>query len=119
MTVTDLSYPATRVFEDLHRAALDALGDPNRRAIVEILSGGGRSVQQIADELPISRPAVSRHLRVLKGAGLVDDQRDGTRRIYRLRDEGVDAVRRYFADVWDEAASRFRIVAENTRGGER
>ena len=102
----------------LHQAALDALGDPNRRAIVEILSRGGRSVQEIADQLPISRPAVSRHLRLLKGAGLVDDQADGTRRIYELRDEGVDAVRRYFAEVWDEAIPRFRIVAENTRGKE-
>ena len=105
--------------DDLHRAALDALGDPNRRAIVEILSGGGQSVQEIADQLPISRPAVSRHLRLLKGAGLVDDQAEGTRRIYRLRDEGVEAVRRYFAEVWDEAIPRFRIVAENTRGDER
>lgn len=103
---------------DLHRVALDALGDPNRRAIVEILSRGGRSVQEIADQLPISRPAVSRHLRLLKSAGLVDDQADGTRRIYELRDEGVEAVRRYFAAVWDEAIPRFRIVAENTHGNE-
>src|SRR5581483_11594340 len=102
--------------ESLHRAALEALGDPNRRAILEILGGGGQSVQQIADQLPISRPAVSRHLRLLKGAGLVEDEADGTRRIYRLRDDGVEAVRRYFAEVWDRAVSRFRIVAENTRG---
>jgi DNA-binding transcriptional ArsR family regulator len=98
----------------LHRAALDALGDENRRAIVEILSDGGQSVQQIADQLPISRPAVSRHLRVLKGAGLVIDRPDGTRRVYQLRAEGVDAVREYFAEVWDQAIARFRIVAENT-----
>lgn len=103
---------------DLHRVALDALGDPNRRAIVEILSRGGRSVQEIADQLPISRPAVSRHLRLLKGAGLVDDQAEGTRRVYQLRDEGVEAIRRYFAQVWDEAIPRFRIVAENTRQDE-
>jgi len=103
------------VTEPLHRSALDALGDPNRRAIVEILSGGGRSVQQIADELPISRPAVSRHLRLLKEAGLVADQAEGTRRIYQLRDEGIDAVRDYFEQVWSQAAARFRIVAENTR----
>jgi DNA-binding transcriptional ArsR family regulator len=103
------------VSDGLHRAALDALGDPNRRAIVEILSGGGQSVQEIADRLPISRPAVSRHLRLLKCAGLVDDRAEGTRRIYRLRGEGVEAVRRYFAEVWDEAIPRFRIVAENTR----
>lgn len=102
----------------LHRAALDALGDPNRRAIVEILSGGGQSVQEIADRLPISRPAVSRHLRLLKGAGLVDDHAEGTRRIYRLRDEGVEAIRRYFAEVWSEAIPRFRIVAENARADE-
>jgi DNA-binding transcriptional ArsR family regulator len=105
--------------DPLHQAALDALGDPNRRAIVEILSRGGRSVQEIADQLPISRPAVSRHLRLLKGAGLVDDQAEGTRRIYELRGDGVEAVRRYFAEVWDEAIPRFRIVAENTRGTER
>jgi DNA-binding transcriptional ArsR family regulator len=103
------------VTEPLHRNALDALGDPNRRAIVEILSGGGRSVQQIADELPISRPAVSRHLRLLKEAGLVADQAEGTRRIYQLRDEGIDAVRDYFEQVWSQAAARFRIVAENTK----
>jgi DNA-binding transcriptional ArsR family regulator len=100
--------------QGLHRNALDALGDENRRAIVEILSRGGRSVQQIADQLPISRPAVSRHLRLLKDAGLVEDQPDGTRRIYQLRDDGVEAVRDYFAQVWDQAAARFRIVAENT-----
>jgi len=103
------------VTEPLHRSALDALGDPNRRAIVEILSGGGRSVQQIADELPISRPAVSRHLRLLKEAGLVSDQADGNRRIYGLRDEGVEAIRAYFEQVWSQAAARFRIVAENTK----
>ena len=100
--------------EGLHQAALDALGDPHRRAIVEILSAGGQSVQQIADQLPISRPAVSRHLRLLKGAGLVTDEADGTRRIYELRDEGVEAIRRYFAQVWDDAIPRFRVVAENT-----
>jgi DNA-binding transcriptional ArsR family regulator len=99
---------------ELHRDALDALGDANRRAIVEILSSGERSVQQIADELPISRPAVSRHLRLLKDAGLVTDQPDGTRHIYHLRAEGIEAIREYFADVWGQAISRFRIVAENT-----
>ena len=97
-----------------HHEAFDALGDPNRRAIVEILGAGERSVQEIADALPISRPAVSRHLRLLKEAGLVSDQAAGTRHIYRLRAEGVEAIRQYFADVWGEAATRFRIVAENT-----
>jgi DNA-binding transcriptional ArsR family regulator len=94
--------------------ALEALGDSNRRAILEILSRGERSVQEIADRLPISRPAVSRHLRLLKQAGLVGDQADGTRRVYGLRNDGVEAVRRYFAEVWGEAVARYRIVAENT-----
>jgi DNA-binding transcriptional ArsR family regulator len=97
-----------------HAQALDALGDANRRAILEILGEGGQPVQEIADRLPISRPAVSRHLRLLKEAGLVSDRAEGTRRVYELREEGVEAIRSYFADVWGEAAARFRIVAENT-----
>jgi DNA-binding transcriptional ArsR family regulator len=97
----------------------EALGDPNRRAIVELLGSGGRSVQELADALPISRPAVSRHLRLLKQAGLVVEAPRGTRRIYRLHDAGVDAVRLYLEQVWGEAAARFRLVAENTgRGGD-
>jgi DNA-binding transcriptional ArsR family regulator len=95
--------------------ALEALGDANRRAIVEILSAGACSVQEIADQLPISRPAVSRHLRMLKAAGLVGDEPDGTRRVYQLRDEGIAAVRSYFEDVWGEAAVRFRLTVENTQ----
>jgi DNA-binding transcriptional ArsR family regulator len=92
----------------------DALGDPNRRAIVELLRAGDRSVQQLADELPISRPAVSRHLRLLKSAGLVTDRAEGNRRLYRLHDEGIAAVREYLEGVWGEAAARFRLLAENT-----
>jgi len=92
----------------------DALGDPNRRAIVELLGGGGRSVQELADALPISRPAVSRHLRLLKRAGLVREEPVGTRRIYRLHDEGIEAVRAYLQEVWGDAAARFSLVASNT-----
>ena len=92
----------------------DALADPNRRAIVELLATRDRSVQQLADALPISRPAVSRHLRLLKEAGLVIEEPHGTRRIYRLHGEGVAAVRAYLERVWGDAAERFRIVAENT-----
>jgi DNA-binding transcriptional ArsR family regulator len=95
----------------------DALGDPNRRAIVEQLRAGDRSVQELADALPISRPAVSRHLRLLKDAGLVTDRAEGTRRLYRLHDDGIDAVREYLEAVWGDAAARFRLAAENT--GER
>src|SRR4051794_30752821 len=92
----------------------DALGDANRRAIVELLRAGDRSVQQLADELPISRPAVSRHLRLLKDAGLVTDRSEGTRRVYRLHGEGIDAVRAYLEEVWGEAAARFKLFAENS-----
>ncbi len=92
----------------------EALGDPNRRAILQMLSADRRSVQEIADELPISRPAVSRHLRLLKDAGLVIEEPQGARRIYRLQQEGVEAVESYLRQVWGEAASRFRLTAENT-----
>jgi DNA-binding transcriptional ArsR family regulator len=94
----------------------EALGDPNRRAIVELLGGGERSVGEIADRLPISRPAVSRHLRLLKQAGLVLEEPRGTRRIYRLHDAGADAVRAYLERIWGEAAARFRLYAENRPG---
>ncbi len=99
----------------VHAEAFEALGDPNRRAIVELLRGGDRSVQELADALPISRPAVSRHLRLLKQAGLVTDRAEGTRRLYRLHDEGIEAVRAYLEQVWGETAARFRMAAENTR----
>jgi DNA-binding transcriptional ArsR family regulator len=92
----------------------EALGDPNRRAIVELLGAGDRSVQELADALPISRPAVSRHLRLLKQAGLVVEEPRGTRRVYRLHDDGVEAVRAYLERVWGEAAGRFRLVSDNT-----
>ena len=82
----------------------DALGDPHRRAIVELLGLGGRSVGDIAERLPISRPAVSRHLRLLKEAGLVVEEPRGTRRIYRLHGEGVEAVQQFLLQVWGEAA---------------
>jgi DNA-binding transcriptional ArsR family regulator len=109
-----------RPIEPLRGDPFDALGDPNRRAIVELLaSAGDRSVQQIADALPISRPAVSRHLRLLKDAGLVTDRAEGTRRLYRLHDEGIAAVRAYLEQVWGDAAARFRLAAENTPEPER
>ena len=96
----------------------DALGDPNRRAIVESLAEGAKSVRDIADALPISRPAVSRHLRLLKEAGLVADRADGARRVYRLDDPGVEAVERYLQQVWGDVIARFRLVAENTTNEE-
>src|SRR3954463_13099809 len=102
------------VLDPLPGDPFDALGDPNRRAIVELLAGGGRSVREIADALPISRPAVSRHLRLLQDAGLGAEEPRGARRIYRLREEGAAAVRSYLEALWGEAAQRFRLLAENT-----
>jgi DNA-binding transcriptional ArsR family regulator len=93
----------------------EALGDPHRRTILTLLGEGDRSVQELADRLPISRPAVSRHLRLLKEAGLVTDRAEGTRRLYRLHDAGIEAVRAYLEQVWGDAATRFRLAAENTR----
>jgi len=93
----------------------EALGNAQRRAIVELLARGGRSVREIADELPISRPAVSRHLAVLTRAGLVADEPRGQRRLYRLDRLGVESMRAYLEDVWGEASARFRLFAENTQ----
>src|SRR3954465_12860393 len=95
-------------------APFPALGDPPRRRILSLLGDRDLSVAEIASELPISRPAVSRHLRLLKDAGLVAEEPEGTRRIYRLQQEGVDAVRAYLEQVWGESAARFRLRAENT-----
>lgn len=92
-----------------------ALGDENRRTILRLLSGGERSVGQLASLMPISRPAVSRHLRLLKEAGLVRERAEGTRRLYALDDLGAEAVRAYLEAVWGEAVARYRLVAENTR----
>jgi DNA-binding transcriptional ArsR family regulator len=93
----------------------EALGDPHRRRILQLLSEGERSVGILADAMPISRPAVSRHLRLLKEAGLVKERAVGTRRLYALHELGADAVRRYLETVWGEATTRYRIVAENTK----
>jgi DNA-binding transcriptional ArsR family regulator len=97
----------------------DALGDPNRREIVRLLGERPRAVGELARELPISRPAVSRHLRLLREAGLVTEQARGTRRIYALREDGAEAVRAYLEELWGDAAARFRLMAENTRGRRR
>jgi DNA-binding transcriptional ArsR family regulator len=95
----------------------EALGDPNRREILRLLSGGDKPVREIAAAMPISRPAVSRHLRLLKDAGLVAERAQGTHRIYQLREQGLEAIRSYLAGVWGDAAVRFRLLAENTGDG--
>lgn len=97
----------------------DALGDPTRRQILELLGREPRSVAVLADQLPVSRPAVSRHLRVLKEAGFVEEVPVGTRRVYHVREDGLDAIRAYLEQVWGEAAARLRLVAENTEPRDR
>jgi DNA-binding transcriptional ArsR family regulator len=92
----------------------EALGDANRREILRLLSGGDKPVQEIAAAMPISRPAVSRHLRLLKDAGMVREQAQGTRRIYHLQEHGMQAVQDYLEGIWGDAVARFRLVAENT-----
>lgn len=85
--------------------------------ILRLLADGERSVGQLAASMPISRPAVSRHLRLLREAGLVKERAVGTRRLYELDDLGADAVRDYLESVWGEAMARYRLVAENTGRG--
>jgi DNA-binding transcriptional ArsR family regulator len=91
---------------------MDALGDPTRRAIFERLRRGPSSVGELAAELPVSRPAVSQHLRVLREAGLVTERRDGTRRIYRIEPHGLAELRDYIESFWDDALAAFAAAAE-------
>ena len=93
---------------------LAALGDPTRRQIFESLKTGPRSVGELADGLPVSRPAVSQHLRVLKEAGLVSDRKEGTRRLYRIDPGGLAGLRDYFDSFWGDALERF---ADEARKG--
>ena len=90
-----------------------ALADPTRRAVFERLRRGPLPVGEIARDLPVSRPAVSQHLRVLKEAGLVSERRDGTRRLYRIEPEAVEALRAYFDGFWADAPAAFKAAAEN------
>jgi DNA-binding transcriptional ArsR family regulator len=90
----------------------DVLGDPTRRAIVERLAERPLSVGEMADDLPVSRPAVSQHLKVLKDAGLVTDRAAGTRRVYRLNPAGVSALRDQLDTFWKRALSGYQDVAE-------
>lgn len=92
-------------------AVLDALGDRTRRAIMEKLAAGPVAVGALADQLPVSRPAVSQHLRVLKGAGLVVESVAGTRRLYRIDQSGLQIVRDYFDRFWETTLDNFAILA--------
>ena len=92
--------------------AIRALGDPSRRAIFERLADGPTAVGELARGLPISRPAVSQHLRVLKEAGLVSDRQDANRRIYSLDPMGLGALRAYFDRYWTQALDAFKAAEE-------
>jgi len=91
---------------------LAALGDPTRRTIFERLAERPRPVGELARELPVSRPAVSQHLKVLKGAGLVVDHAAGTRRVYRVDPEGLAALRAYLDGFWNRALADYKEAAE-------
>jgi DNA-binding transcriptional ArsR family regulator len=97
---------------------MDALGDGTRRAILEQLRRGPRPVGELASALPVSRPAVSQHLRVLEEAGLVSARSEGTRRIYALVPDGLGALRSYFDEFWNDVLGSFKEAVEGT-GGER
>jgi DNA-binding transcriptional ArsR family regulator len=92
---------------------MQALADPTRRAVFEQLRSGPRSVGDLANGLPVSRPAVSQHLRVLKGAGLVTDEQQGTRRLYRIEPDGLADLRAWFDSFWDDALAEFKAAAES------
>lgn len=91
---------------------MSALGDATRRAIFELLADGPRPVGELARGLPVTRPAVSQHLKVLKDAGLVIDHQEGTRRLYQLNPDGVAALRAYFDRFWNRALTAFKDAVE-------
>ena len=95
-----------------YEEAMNALGDPTRRAIFDRLRRGPLPVGELAHGLPVSRPAVSQHLRVLKQAGLVSERREGTRRVYRVEPNGVAGLRAYFDRFWDEALVAYQAAAQ-------
>jgi DNA-binding transcriptional ArsR family regulator len=98
--------------------AIAALADPTRRTIFERLRQGPKPVVEIARGLPVSRPAVSQHLRVLKEAGLVRERREGTRRYYSVNGDGLADLREYFDEFWQEALEAFKAAAESTPKGD-
>jgi DNA-binding transcriptional ArsR family regulator len=97
-------------------AVMDALGDPTRRAVFDRLREGPRSVGEVAEGLPVSRPAVSQHLRVLREAGLVAERRVGTKRIYELAPGGLVELRAYFDQFWSQALDAYKEAAERKEG---
>jgi len=101
-----------------YEEALSAIDDPTRRVLLERLTTGPRSVGELAEGLPMSRPAVSQHLRVLRQAQLVSERREGTKRVYRLDPKGLKELRTYFDDFWQRAMTDFKQAADREDGGE-
>ena len=93
--------------------AFAALGEPRRREILRLVSSKELSVGEIARRFDISRPAISQHLRVLKGAGLVSERRNGTRHVYRVEPKGLAELREWFEGFWDEVLAGFKAAAES------
>lgn len=113
LPLTGLSVSRSLPFVTTYQsAALDALGDPTRRAIFERLADGPRAVGELARELPVSRPAVSQHLKVLKEAGLVTACQEGTRRRYQLDPAGIGDLRAWLDRFWDQALDAFKSAVE-------
>lgn len=98
---------------------LAALGDPSRQAILEQLSDGPRAVGEVAAALPISRPAVSQHLKVLKDVGLVTDRTEGTRRLYQVDPAGLATLRAHLDQLWQRSLAGFQRMADETKDGQR
>lgn len=101
-----------------YQEAITALADPTRRGVLEELRSGPLAVGELARRLPVSRPAVSQHLRVLKNAGLVRDRAEGTRRIYSVNGAGLEELRDYVSGFWDEALAAYKEAAERETEGE-
>jgi DNA-binding transcriptional ArsR family regulator len=100
-------------------AAFAALSDPTRRLVLERLAAGPRAVGDIAEGLPVSRPAVSQHLKVLKEAGLVSDRQEGARRIYAIDPKGLGAMRAWLDQFWETALTAFKAEAERAAKDEK
>lgn len=97
------------------QAGLEALGDATRFAIFQSLARGPMAVSELAETLPVSRPAVSQHLRVLKDARLVSDRKAGTKRIYEVNPKGIALLREHFDKLWEQALTAFQMSAEKTK----
>ena len=108
--IVSYSLPLVMAYDN----ALAVLADPTRRKVFERLRGGPRPVNMLAAGLPVSRPAVSQHLKILKDAGLVEERSEGVRRIYSLRREGLAELREWLDSFWDDALEAFRIEAEKS-----